>query len=112
MEFITKEDILMYLENRMIKQIFKLLPIYEGKGYYDDTVATPVEALSNFYQELTIIVTELQGMDNFVNEDIFRDLIFLINGMKNYTIGQHEEVKTCVFRAINLCKQIVKVYGL
>lgn len=110
MEFITREELLNHLEERMMKQIFKLLPIYEGKGFYDEVIATPLEALSNYHQQIVVIETELQGMSNFSDIDMFKDLVFLVSGMKNFSIGQHEEVKTCVFRAMNLCKQIAKIY--
>lgn len=96
----NEKDYMMSLKNR----IWKLLPIYEGKNLDKKVVCTREEAYNNFYMYLSRITTELVGAKN-INKDngYYAELLYLLEGMKEFSEDEHDRVRDIVLHCCNLC---------
>ena len=83
-----------FLRNR----IWKLIPIYEGKDKNGTVFCEEKVALYNFKKNLNRICTEISGGKNLnPNNPRYVELLNILEGMRGYDTGMHDEVKDVVY---------------
>lgn len=96
--------------NELVGKVYKLLPIYEGKlvGSTEKTI-DPEQAFSNYQRELLLLSTRLLGDYELYNDPFLLEVISTLKGMAKFEVGQHTDVKVCVFGLIKKIKRRITV---
>ena len=91
--------------NELIGKVYKLLPIYEGKSINSDIEnINPEKACGNYHKELLILSTKIMGDYSIYNDQLLLDIASTLKGMMQFEVGQHTDVKICVFGLIKKIK--------
>lgn len=91
--------------DRLRDRVWKLIPIYEGRNECGEVVYKREEAVSHFKKNLNRVCTELSGNKNDEPRKI--EIINLLEGMKNYGLDSHSDVRDIVF----YCCGIINDWG-
>lgn len=91
-------------------QCWKTLPIYEGKkNKSDEIVYSREEALSNYQKHLIFLVTKILGASKLWQDNqYYVELVYILEGMKNYNADNHEQVRLMTFHCINLIDKMIE----
>lgn len=94
----------------LINQCWKALPIFEGKDLSNKVVYTPEEALENYRKHLSFLITKVSGATKVWSDNqYYVELLYLLNGMQDFTIDDHDRVKYIVNHCITLINNMKKV---
>jgi hypothetical protein len=91
---------------RLTGDLYKTLPIYEGEDINGKVIANPFDAHENYLKHLIILEAELNGAYEYYGDDAFLSMLLLVKGMKKIDIGNHRDVKDCVFKLIKMSEGI------
>ena len=95
--------------NILINQCWKTLPIFEGKNLDNEVVYTPEEALENYKKHLSLLITKVNGATKvWSNNQYYVELLYLLNGMQDFTVNDHDRVKYIVNHCITLINNMKK----
>ena len=94
----TKKDFC----KRLTGDLYKTLPIYEGEDINGNVIANPFDAHENYLKHLIILEAELNGAFEYYNDEEFLSMLLIVKGMKKIEIGNHRDVKGCVFKLIKI----------
>lgn len=100
---IDEEKYFASLKNR----IWKLLPIFEGKGMDRKIVYSREEAYEKYQLYLLRVLTELDGAKNInKNNGYYAELYYLLEGMKDFSCDEHDRVRDIVLHCCGLCEKL------
>lgn len=103
---INEDKYFISLKNR----IWKLLPIYEGKGINKEIIYSKDDAFGKYQLYLSRILTELDGAKNINKSNTrYAELYYLLEGMKNFTLDDHKKVRDIVLHCCGLCEKLEEV---
>ena len=92
---------------RLRDRVWKLLPVYEGKGKSGEIVCSGEEALKRFRQNLNRVITEISGAESiFSDNNRYAELINILNGLKYYGSDKHDELKDVIFYCCDILEDI------
>jgi hypothetical protein len=102
------------------RKTFKILPIYEGREKGTGLIVHSEEVAHEIYKRyLSSFSIELKGFHMQENSfdfeipktamSLFRDVICSIDGLKEVGIGEHQTVKSMVFRTMSVFDNIEKL---
>jgi len=105
---ILKETRIKYYHN-LIKDFFKILPIYEGRDVRTKLIVYTAEESYNQYKKYIYNFTvEICGAYNNFHEDLcFLKLSNILEGMSNLNIDNHANLRSLVFHCIDICKKMI-----
>jgi hypothetical protein len=88
-------------------QCWKTLPIYEGKNKDDKIIYSRDEAFNNYQKHLTFLVTKITGASKLWQDNqYYVELLYILEGMKDYTSDNHEQVRLMIFHCLNLIEKM------
>ena len=89
----------------LINQCWKTLPIFEGKSKNNELIYSREESYKNYQKHLTFLITKVSGANKvWVNNQYYVELLYLLNGMLDFTESEHDRVKYIV----NHCTRLIK----
>lgn len=93
----------------LINQCWKALPIFEGKDLHNDVVYTKEEALDNYRKHLSFLITKVSGATKVWSDNqYYVELLYLLHGMQDFTVDDHDRVKYIVNHCITLINNMKK----
>lgn len=93
--------------NILINQCWKTLPIFEGKKLNNTELYTREKAYENYQKHIDFLATKVSGASKFCEDNgHYIELLYLINGMKDIEIDNHDKVKYITNHCISLIKHI------
>jgi hypothetical protein len=97
-----------YYKN-LIGNIYKILPIMEGKATNKkDIEYTPEIAYRNFQTYTSNLLVEMHGnISLFYSVNSIRIIVILRGILNEIKIDDHKKLKSCVFQCIDLCQKII-----
>lgn len=88
-------------------QCWKLLPIFEGKDIHNNTIYGKDEAYNNYQKHLTFLITKVSGASKiWMDNQYYYELAMILNGMRDFTIEEHDKVKYMVHHCTNLVEKM------
>lgn len=102
------KELLIKYYKRLINNIYKCLPIFEGVKYKTkEIIYLPEEAYKNYQIHLGNLLVEIYGnCQLFFCSDNSIKLTSIMKGMITET--EHTSIKRLTMECINLCKKIIK----
>lgn len=93
--------------NILINQCWKTLPIFEGKGKVGGVIYSRDKAYSNYQKHLTFLSTKLKGASAiWCDNQYYVELLYMIEGMKDFKEDEHDRVKYIVNHCIDLIEDM------
>ena len=88
-------------------QVFKLLPILEGKDIRGNIIYDELTARTNFRKNLVILINKVAGASGIWFENQYwSDLLYQLNGLLAYDYP-HDQVRQIIFYCTNeLCEKM------
>lgn len=101
-------ELLIKYYKKLINNIYKNLPLFEGVKYKTkEVIYTPEEAYRNYQIHLSNLLVEIYGnCQLFFYSDNSIKLASIMKGMIAET--EHDSIKRLTMECINLCKKIIK----
>jgi len=88
-------------------QCWKLLPIFEGKDINNEVTRSEEEAYENYQKHLTFLITKVSGANKiWVDNQYYYELLMILNGMRDFTIDEHDRVKYMVHHCTHLVEKM------
>lgn len=92
----------------LINQCWKTLPIYEGKNKENQIVYSRDEAYENYQKHLTFLVTKMLGASKiWCNNQYYIELVYMLIGMKDFSVEEHDKVKYIVLHCTKLINSMI-----
>lgn len=87
----------------LINQCWKILPIFEGKDIKGNIVYSRDVAYEHYQKHLIFLSTKLLGASKIWQDNqYYVELVYLIEGMKDFKQDDHKQVKYIVNHCTNL----------
>ena len=96
--------------NNLIKDFFKILPIFEGRDARTKLVIySPEESYIQYNKYISNFILEIKGAYILFNDNpYFLKLLNILEGMLNSKIIEHAEIKSLVFHCIDIIKKLIE----
>ena len=103
------DDSLIKYYHGLIKDFFKILPIFEGRDVKTKSVIYSQEESYNQYKKYIHNFTiEICGAYHIFHEELyFLKLLNILEGMSNSKINDHAHLKSLVFHCIDITKKMI-----
>ena len=93
----------------LVNQCWKTLPIFEGRDKNNRIIYSREEAYKNYQKHLTFLITKVSGASTiWKNNPWYVELFYLLNGMRDFQIEEHERVKYIVHHCTKLINNMKK----
>jgi hypothetical protein len=107
----ANNELLIQYYKGLIGNLFKILPVYEGRDLVTKKIIfTQENAFNNFQKYTSSLFVEICGnYDLFFYSDNSVKMISLLRGiLKEVDIDEHNKLKPIVMQCINLCNKVIK----
>lgn len=107
---IIPNNLIIEYYNSLIGQVYRLMPLYEGKDWKTkEIIYDNAEAFNMFHKYVQNLIVEICGSNKIfiVNIDSIK-ILSKIRGLQDINEDEHSLLKSNVMTCINLCKKIIK----